>query len=268
MKKLSLIVLSIFSITACQSEISVIDIENENKLVVQSFISPQDTILSVRVSGTNAVIGQVSKEFKTISNASVSIGNEVKNVFLPYDKEGFYRILSRQMEIKAGQTYFLKVNTSDGRTVSATCTIPLNTVEAKMVTVDIKSVSADTKNVTLKWDDISKEQNYYGISVSYETLKKGCNSDSPFYIRDKNKDGEQFSYSFNTNPICGLGNPNFIIVIANYDSNGYEYISTLQEQNSVNGVPFTEPVQIFTNIKGGYGVFSGYNQLRTVVKIF
>ncbi len=268
MKKLSLIIVAIFTITACQSELSVVDIPNENKLVIQSFISPQDTILSVRVSSTNAVIGQVSKEFKTISNASVTIGNGIKSVLLPYDKDGYYRISSKQLEVKSGQKYFLNVNTPDGRAVSGECIVPLAMIDKTKMIIDIHSLASETKLVSVKWNDIPNEQNYYAFTGTYETLRKGCNNDLPIYFGDKNRDGEQFSYNFNTSIVCGSGNPNFIIVIANYDLNGYQFISTLQEQYSVNGIPFTEPVQIFTNIKGGYGVFSGYNQLRTMVKMF
>jgi hypothetical protein len=268
MKKLSLIIVAIFTITACQSELSVVDIPNENKLVIQSFISPQDTILSVRVSNTNAVIGQVSKEFKTISNASVTIGNGIKSVLLPYDKDGYYRISSKQLEVKSGQKYLLNVNIPDGRMVSGECTIPLTTVDEKKVIINIQSLTSDEKSVFVKWNDIANEQNYYALTGTYVTLRKGCNNYLPIYFWDKSRDGEQFSFNFNTSIVCGSGNPNFILIIANYDLSGYQYISTLQEQNSVNGVPFTEPVQIFTNIKGGYGVFSGYNQLRTMVKIF
>jgi Domain of unknown function (DUF4249) len=268
MKNISLIIVAIFTITACQSEVSVIDIENENKLVVLSFISPQDTILSVRVSNTNPVIGQVSKEFKAISNATVKIGNGIKSVLLPYDKDGYYRVSSKQLEVKSGQKYLLNVNTPDGRAVSGECIIPLNTIDKTKMIIDIQSLASETKLVSVKWNDIPNEQNYYALTGTYETLRKDCNNDFPFYVRDNNRDGEQLFYNFNTSIVCGSGNPNFILIIANYDFNGYQYILTLQEQFSVNGVPFTEPVQIFTNIKGGYGVFSGYNQLRTMVKMF
>jgi biopolymer transport protein ExbD len=267
MRNISLFILTFFSLTACQTELSVLDIPNENKLVVQSFISPQDTLLSVRVSNTNAIIGQVTKEFKTVSNAVVTIGNGTKNISLPYDKEGYYRVSSKQLAIKAGQTYFLQVNTPDGRSVSAECTIPVNSVDAKKVSVDIQSVSSNRKFIVLKWDDIPNQQNYYGISATYDTPNKNCNNDI-LVVRNKNREGDQFTYSFNTDTVCGNGSPNYIIVIANYDLNGYQFLSSLSEQNSVNGIPFTEPVQIYSNIKGGYGVFSGYYQLRTMVKVF
>jgi Domain of unknown function (DUF4249) len=263
---ISIFLLSI--ITACESELSSIDIPDENKLVVESYISPQDTILSVRVGNTNPVIGKVSKEFKVVSNASVKMGNGSKTVNLLYEKDGYYRISPNQLALIKGQKYTLQVSTPDGRTVTSECTIPLTTIDAQKVIIDVQSINSGTKFISVKWNDLSNGQNYYAVSASFETVKNGCRSDSPFYVRDKNRDGEQFSYNFNTDIGCGNGNPNFIIVIANYDLNGYQYFSSVTDQNSVNGIPFTEPVQIFTNIKGGYGVFSGYNQFRTVVKVF
>ena len=256
------------TITACESELSSIDVPDENKLVVESYISPQDTILSVRVGNTNPVIGKVSKEFKVISNANVKMGNASKTVNLSYDKDGYYRISAKQFFIIKGQKYTLQVSTPDGRNVTSECTIPPTSIDTKKVSVDIQSVNSGIKILTVKWSDIPNEQNYYALTGTYETLRKGCNSGSPYYFRDKNQDREQFSFSFNTDVSCGNGNPNYIIIISSYDLNGYEYFSSVIEQNGVNGVPFTEPVQIFTNIKGGYGVFSGYNQFRTVVKVF
>jgi Domain of unknown function (DUF4249) len=268
MRNLLISILLFSTITACESEISSLKIPDENKLVVESYVSPQDTILSVRVGNTNPVIGKVSKEFKVVSNASVRMGNGSKIVNLLYEKDGYYRISAKQLAIIKGQKYTLQVSTPDGRTVTGECTIPLTTVDAQKVIIDVQSVDSGTKKIFVKWEDILNEQNYYVSNGTYETPNKNCSYDYPVFARDKNRDGEQLVWSFNTSTVCGNGNPNFVIIIANYDLNGYKYFSSATEQNSVNGVPFTEPVQIFTNIKGGYGVFSGFNQFRTMVKVF
>jgi hypothetical protein len=268
MRNLLISILLIFFITACETELSSVEIPDENKLVVESYISPQDTLLSVRVGNTNPVIGKVSKEFKVVSNASVKMSNGTKTISLPYDKDGYYRISAKQFTIVKGQKYSLQVSTPDGRNVTGECTIPSTAIDAQKVSVDVQSVNSGTKKLTVKWQDILNEQNYYVASGTYETPNKSCSYNFPFFTRDKSRDGEQLTWSTNTSIVCGNGNPNFIIIIANYDLNGYQYFSSVIDQNSVSGIPFTEPVQIFTNIKGGYGVFSGYNQLRTVVKVF
>jgi hypothetical protein len=268
MRNLLIFILLLSIITACESELSSIEIPDENKFVVESYISPQDTILSVRVGNTNPVIGKVSKEFKVVSNASVKMGNGSKTVNLLYEKDGYYRISAKQLAIIKGQKYTLQVSTPDGRTVTSECTIPLTTIDAQKVIIDVQSINSGTKKIFVKWVDILNEQNYYAANGTFETPNKSCYFDYPFFTRDKNRDGEQFTWSFNTDIVCGNGNPNFIIKIGSYDLNGYQYFSSVTDQNSVNGIPFTEPVQIFTNIKGGYGVFSGFNQFRTVVKVF
>jgi len=245
-----------------------VDIPNENKLVIQSFISPQDTILSVRINNTNAITGQISKESKIILNASVTISNGIKTILLPYDKDGYYRVPAKLFAIDSGKTYYLKVSVPDGRTATGECTIPSTTVNPQKVFIDIKNTSTDTRLITIKWDDFINEKNYYTVTGTYETLKKGCNTDLPIGIRDKNNDGQQLGIYFSTNVSCGNNNPNFMVIISNYDVNGYEYISTILEQQDINGIPFTEPLQIYSNIKGGYGVFSGYNQLRTIIQVF
>lgn len=209
MQKLPVLLAFIFSISACQSELTQVDIPNENKLVVESYISPQDTVLSVRVSNSSAIYGQVTKGVSYVSNAVVSMSDGTKTISLSYDKDGYYRISANQLLVKTGKSYFLKISTPDRRLVSGECTIP-NTVDNRKLSVEVQKNNTDTKEISIKWTDFANEQNYYAITGTFETVQKGCNSSAPFYFRDKNRDGEQFSFTFNTNVFCGNGNPNYL----------------------------------------------------------
>lgn len=52
--------------------------------------------------------------------------------------------------------------------------------------------------------------------------------------------------------------------IMNVDVPYYEFHRSLENYNGDN--PFTEPSLIYTNVKGGFGVFAGYNQSIRIIK--
>lgn len=114
----------------------------EEKLVVNSFISPQDTLVRVLVTTSspiftpskNAFGGYVAFNGDTIffgqdafvPNATVSMGNGDTEISLTYNKsEKWYEFRpgSSTMRIETGKTYFLTVSEGN-RTVSATCDVP------------------------------------------------------------------------------------------------------------------------------------------------
>jgi hypothetical protein len=263
MKKL----LFIFAVLvgACQTEVQNLEIPFDNRLVVTAFISPQDTLLTVRVQNSKPISGTVSSN-TTIADASVTISEGSKSVILPY-KNDAYSTSARNLPIRAGATYALNVSTPDGRKVSAQCTIPNKTVNSAEVTTTISIVNTNRRNIRVSWRDIANENNYYVFSGTYDKINPNCNFTTT-YVDDKQRDGQIISLSTNTDLPCGNGSPNYILGIANFDTNGYLYLSSATEQDKVNGIPFTDPVQVYSNIRGGYGVFSGFNQVRVNLKLF
>jgi hypothetical protein len=77
---------SIFFFTSCKSLVTDIDIPYNDRLVVQCFISPQDTLLEVSVTQTAPVIGEVldgAERYPNILNANVVLSDGQKSVTTP-----------------------------------------------------------------------------------------------------------------------------------------------------------------------------------------
>ncbi|HIF14776.1 MAG TPA: DUF4249 family protein, partial [Bacteroidetes bacterium] len=51
--------------------------------------------------------------------------------------------------------------------------------------------------------------------------------------------------------------------LINHSEDYFMYKKTFNVYQSVEGNPFAEPVQVFSNIKNGYGIFAGYSQSIT-----
>jgi hypothetical protein len=258
----------IFILNACQSEITEIAIPYENRLVISSFISPQDTILSVRVTSTQPISGTSEKNKNLVENATVTMGNGTKIVALKYDKDGYYKVLAKELPINPGTNCTLKISTPEGRSTEGTCTIPSEVIKPSNIISEISPVSNGTVQFAIRWRDFPNQVNYYSIYASYETVDSKCSYNIPSLINDKSNEGKLMSWGGNTNIICGKGNPNYIVILSSYDKNATQFFATASEQSSVAGVPFTDPVLVYSNMKGAYGVFSGYNQAKVILKMF
>ena len=78
---------SIFLLTSCKSLVTDIDIPYSDRLVVQCFLSPQDTLIEVSVTQTAPVIGDIlegAERYPNILNATVVLSDGQKSVTIPY----------------------------------------------------------------------------------------------------------------------------------------------------------------------------------------
>lgn len=254
-----------FWILACERDVTLDETFTENKLVVQSFISPQDTVITVRVSGTNPAVGTVSSQNKWITNANVSISDGKTTLILPHEKFGYYKIKIGDFKIEPNKEYLLKVNTPDGRAAEASCVVPVTMLKPAMLLSTISAVNGQSNQVLVKWQDEVNKKNYYGAWFGFDKITTGCSTGKTSFISDLGNDGRTIAYSSYFQPACNAGEKKIKLFVAVYDEDFYEFFQTLNDQTETNGIPFTESIQVFTNIKGGYGIFSGYNIVSTTV---
>ncbi|MBC5772514.1 DUF4249 domain-containing protein [Pontibacter sp. KCTC 32443] len=297
MKTLRLITLLLVSIavtfTGCESDVDNIDsFESKSKLVVLSYISPQDTMLEVRVQKTQPAIGkQLTDEQRKVKDATVTISNGTSVVSLAYNAEtNQYEADARAWPIEAGKTYKLKV-VAPGATAEASCTVPFTDgIEITEATApysiieDYYGQSVRRYTITFKWRDAPNVKNFYrtlafkeysitdfygkrvykeGLYASYEDDKEiqddeetdnGIMTSEPLVFHDYNYENIDKPYYIH----C-------VLVVS--DQNYYLYHRSLDEQEESNGNPFAEPTLMYTNMEGGIGVFAGYNQLLSTIEI-
>jgi len=130
----SLILLFAFSLlafTACEeffiSEVDNVKIPGSKpQLVVNSYISPQDTILKVRVQRSVPYMQKPGDHKPILGKADVYMSRKGGDfVKFTYEQEGDYFFLNaRELMIEAGNHYVLKVETWDGSYAEAECFVP------------------------------------------------------------------------------------------------------------------------------------------------
>ncbi|MFC5412134.1 DUF4249 domain-containing protein [Larkinella bovis] len=309
------------SLTACESLINEVDPDRlptiDEKLVVQCFISPQDTLLMATVSRSRAVLGSGQGGVVGASRVVLSEGN--RSIVMTFDEKLLAFVADpRQFPIEAGKTYHLRAEL-DKQVVTASCTVP----EA----VPITSVKLDSTRETspfwsqqfpwvyetrLSWQDPGHEANYYRVAgeaslsqwvtlnryipnqTAPDTLVRFVTMRSPVffntvqqYLSDRNQNGQSitspkgiipnnlhFTYydrasntyfggyaSISRRPVT------LTLMLLHVDKNYYDYHRTLQQQNDIEGNPFSEPVLVATNIEGGLGCFAAYNRSALAVTL-
>jgi hypothetical protein len=286
----SLLLLStIVGLSGCESDVKDIDsFEGKSKLVVVSYIAPQDTMLIVRVQKTQPAIGRkLTSEQLKVKDAIVTISNGSSTVALNYNHETFqYEADARAWPVEAGKTYSLKVMSGVGN-AEAICTIPftegiaITELEAPYTIVqDYFGQDVRRYTVSYKWSDAPDKKNYYRTlaykmytytdsyygtkRVQKEGLYGSFNNDREIQTDEETRNGMMSSepISYHEYNYAAMDKPFYIYaVLVVSDRNYYLYHRDLNKQQGSNGNPFAEPALIYTNIEGGLGVFAGYNQL-------
>jgi hypothetical protein len=181
--------------------------ELKSKMVLHSFISPQDSLITVRLSQSVPLFGEfpiqksekfvntngdtiqynISNKEIIIKNAEVTISNGAKAALLKFDlKSSEYFVSAADFPIEAGKTYTIKAKNSE-MNVEATTTVPLNQVEIESFKIDStqnkiviyqnssggsfeeKEISSTAYNVEFNWKDIKSVPNYYKVETTIKS---------------------------------------------------------------------------------------------------
>ena len=272
-----LLVLSIFA-GGCVEEVDPGDLVNtRRKVVINSLISPQDSVISVEVSLSRPILGITRPGADWIRDAEVVISDGVDRRIIPFDPGTFvYQLETNVFSIQAGKQYYLEVKTG-GNTYKASCQVP------KTPATDIGIITSETRDgarLRVFWQDQEGEENYYRVSGGY---KDNVDRDYNFFgsldfyeegfKKDNDRDGEVISAS--TDIFLGSfinGQKALLdsieIQLLTTDKNYYEYQKILAENDQFdNDNPFREPVRLISTIEGedALGIFAAY---QSVIKKF
>jgi hypothetical protein len=248
----------------------------EPKLVISSFISPQDSLIQVAVSLSSPLYNnpEISNKYSPLLDATVTINIGTNSYNLTYNSIlERYVIDSFQLKITAGLTYYLSVKAPDGKFADANTTIPLlnNTLT---YTVSKKTASNNEYTLQGTWvDNDINNRNDYRFDVTYidyiiyggyidtvgdfnDTIKYWP-SNKVFTNDDEGsifKKELQFNYRTNKNDT----------VFTRLTTISQEYVDYYEKIDKAIalGDQFSEPVQMYPNIKGGFGVFAGFNEYK------
>ena len=261
------------------------------KLVVTAYLSPQDTLLAVKVTRSNTVIGDSISLLQTgnlVTDATVTLSNGSRSVVLPYYKvhlpaDSAYSINASQLPIVPGNTYTLTVVAPTGERATSTCTIPKP--------VSLSAITLDSLNqryfVRAKWQDPAGQANYYQVAGIFRYITSNCRAcqvesynnlsfddDNRGLFTDAGIDGTPMysgraylTSSATKNFYTQYRTAGVTVDLMSVEQSYYQFQEALIQQRRSRNNPFAEPVLIPSNIAGGLGCFAGYNNTTLTLKL-
>lgn len=275
----------VFILGACDPGVDVESMSARKLISVTCIISPQDTVFTAYLYHGSPIGSTISKDSAAVKDALVTISDGTKydtlNLHSEIDpdtnKKGYKYVGRRKnLTVKTGFSYHLSVTTSDGVSLEASCVIP---AMPSNVSVEGQRVD-DDYHFSVKWKNNSTDPYFilvmealgsYPSSQGGEidlkpSLDEAVEFPSARQVVENEYEGSvPFAYK--------AADPALRVTVQNIDESIYNYFDTYrqydrwQSNNSGSLLPnFKEVPILYSNIKGGVGVFGGYNQVTVISK--
>ncbi len=287
------------------SEATNVDIPgSEPQLVVNSFISPQDSIGRVYLQWSDPYIDNSVGSLPNINSFDVFIANENGDeVQLDFIGTDTFIFQVSQFPILADKNYYLRVEDENGMVAKASCFVP--TFSASNPEISPITISTDEWGNTIadiEWSfqsiDTGNEKYYRTGAFSktvdfYRNENNQIESSGAYYyelVLEKGipifSDNDGSVYSFrarhwnyrNVNTGNNSGFPtdpddlfywtvdSVFVYLIESDNSYYRYHKSVNDySNYGDDNPFAESVIIYNNISNGLGTFGGYNMKKYFV---
>jgi hypothetical protein len=289
MKKLIPFLLLLLS--ACELVVEVNVPFDPTKIVVNA-LQRTDSTWYVELTHTKRVTGRVEYGYVYIPEATVVIHNpDGTSETLSVDQYGIFRGVSRPEQ---GETYKITVDAPNMGSAEAEMTVPL-VVSIVDVKWDSTGVEEQTSKpyafyvnipFTVTFRDPQDIKNYYGVQVAeliqrdYQDYDGNMIRDTIWRVRenrieddpgiatkdeakisfpDNTFDGQTYTAHFTNQFYIEQGETRLkvLVQLLSLSEDYYKYRETKNLQSDVMGDPFAQPVQVFSNVSSGFGIFAG-----------
>jgi len=293
MKKLFLLLSISLIYISCEKVIPFEGDVNTPKLVINS-VFESDSTFKVHVSSSRSVIDTAS--LKNIEDAIVTIKDGNGNVIeiLNHVVSGFYK---GQVLPEENTTYILEVNHPNYANITASDSLPSPiTINSVDTTTIFDPINGDRLQISMNFDDPENNQNYYlletysvneyllikdldTIEYALDTTKQymvltdevfqnggspwreqglfndllfnGQNKTLELEIPYENWSGSEDGYDWSYQTLT------LRLYLHNISISYYYYRTSLELFQNASGNPFAQPVQVFSNVENGFGIFAG-----------
>lgn len=267
--------MSLIILCSCEKNADVKLPDTESKLVVISFISPQDTLIRVSVKLSQPLFNNArSNKYEPVTNAEVIISGNGFSASLAYNK-----ILEEytgdplQLKVSEGVVYYIRVTTPDGKSVEATTTIPAINTSLNYTFLP------ETNSLKIDWIDPPSGKDYYRAMLESSSNYIYSGYDQNGFFADTilqhgvwyaelfaDSDYPDSRISAAVSYFSGHeGTDSVNVHLMHTSKEYYDYTNKLYSAYNTDN-PFQEASLMFTNIKGGFGVFAGYNDFVRALK--
>lgn len=272
-------ILSIIFLLSCEKDANITLPEYNPKLVVHSFISPDDTIIKVHVSATLGIFGadtiylENEEIYPEYLPAQVTLIDGLTEVqFSSRNSKGF---CYAKYKIEAGKDYKLLVQCSGYPDASANCKVPpINDLSISLDTI-VKVYNTSygiyyEKKLLVNFTDLAGKNNFYSVygvdrgldyvNPMFMETQGDSDTDSEMirYISDNLSNGKTISTVFSFNEPDSLE-----AFILETDEHYYNYYTSWARYKDSDQI-FTEFSPVYTNLKNGFGIFASYVRHKRV----
>ncbi len=255
-------------LTSCEKEANVKLPETKPLPVLFSYISPQDTLIRVKLTMSQPLYGTASGDISDpVTNATIILSSTQGNITLLYNNQsGYYEAMSNTYPIYYGATYKLGVTLANGSFAEAETTVPGNIIPILNASAEALTVNnMPQTRFKLNFNDDGSTVNYYRVSVlgiEYNFPLDTFFSETGIraIYTDLNNNGKNMEVSFENYGGNNLGQIGYDIYLLNCNKDYFQFYKSIF--NYQNGNPFAEPSLIYSNVKGGFGVFSAYTMSK------
>lgn len=200
------------------------------------------------------------------------------------------------MKVAPGMTYNVSIDHADFKTAFASASVPNGTKITRLDTFSVVEFGFPALRFNLNFSD-PVEPNFYTLKVYayapeiiydrttwmpidtamrfqeiYYTLPSdGLFNNNGSVFSDELFNGGNYSlsftidkgyldYMFNQMPSVNDEKPYLLVELRSISREYYQYQTTLESYWNADGNPFAQPVQVFSNINNGFGIFAGFGK--------
>ncbi|MDQ3535694.1 MAG: DUF4249 domain-containing protein [Bacteroidota bacterium] len=267
-----LLTLSLLTFISCDKEVNLELPEASSKLVVLGFISPYDSVISIRVNLSRPLFNKYPNNYPSgyndwASQVLVSISDHTQQIYLKYDSINKHHSIERYfLNIIPGKTYYLNVASPDGKKITSYCTVPAQKEHSPVVNITQKQNKSGDYGTyflsTIQWQDDILTKDYYSFNAlainAYSSMEEYVYASNRL-VSDLGTEGKiiHLNQEFSKSKIEKIDDWYFNLYILDIDEHYFHYHKYLRSTGSIGA--FLEPTTVYSNIEGGLGIFCAYN---------
>lgn len=282
------IILFLSLLASCEKEIPLDEDQIKPRIVVNSVFAANDTV-KIHLSESRNILYNNGGTLPNITDATAKLFDGSNNELgtFTHDMEGNYYLASSLPQ--AGNSYQLTVSHPNFDNITSTSTTPSI---VNIIAIDTSRIG-DQLYIDIQIDDNPNQTNYYSLSARthssytwetepgvFETETYAydswiCSKDinvegtasetgeicsQELLFSDKSFNGT--SYTFRMSDYYDESRDYLIISLRSMSADLFKYRVTYNNYQENSGNPFGEPVQVYSNIENGFGIFSGYSEFQ------
>jgi len=263
-------------LTSCEKDVNLSLPQSKPKLVINSGVT-SDSTWKVYIGRTVALFDKTSSN--EVDDAEVTIKSEGETIRLQSEGNGIY---TSPLKPTIGTKYTIEAKAAGFATATASCVVP---PRPSFGNISIRTTESSYKKVveiSITIDDPSGTNDYYII----ETRNSSVTLTPPDYrsywyyylytedIFCENVENNESGYQLLFKDVSFNGNKRKIVftletavsdkddvecIVKRCSKDFYEYKRTYILYNEYYDSPFTQPIQIHSNVTNGVGIFGAYS---------